>query len=678
MRVWITALVVLVPFILMSGCQDQTLEIDDYAEEASVVRASGSDLAVNPDRSVFFGDLHVHTSNSFDAYLLGNTVSPSDGYRYAKGEEVVNSFGISMQLREPLDFYAVTDHGLFMGIVDDWADPSSELASISGTKPFHDINKDDNLDSYSAQKRTVLFRESFGRLAAEQAGFFAKAKAFFSGNVLDATVGYDNDLHLSAWREAIEAAELHNDPGEFTAFIGYEWTSSTPLPQRAAYHRNVIFRGSSAPKRPFTRYDDHEPEGLWGWQDKLRALGADSLAIPHNSNQSDGQVFRLNYSDGRSIDKAFADLRMRNEPLVEITQVKGTSETHPRLSPQDEWADFEILNTRKGKVTQFSNPNGSYARQAIANGLALEQEGRGNPFKIGFVGASDTHNSAPSFDESNYFGSAALSGTAENRGSVPLSEARSKYLASLPETLQQRSSLLDEGGKKYFGRRGTQFSASGLAAVWAEENTRESLFLAMRRKETYGTSGNRIKLRFFGGLNYESLRLEDEDLINNAYEKGVPMGSDLVVVDGEAPRFIVWAQRDKHGAPLQRLQVIKVWYDGSYRKQIREEVFDVACSDSLTVDPNTNRCPDNGAMVDLGDCSISTDRGANELKVFWQDPQFDPDINASYYVRVLENPSCRWSTWDAIRAKVEPRQGLPLTIQERAWSSPIWVYSSND
>ena len=662
-----------VTFLL--GCKDQTLQVEDYSEEFEVKRSPENEIVSNPDRSVFFGDLHVHTSNSFDAYLLGNTVSPSDGYRYAKGELVTNSMGVRMQLREPLDFYAVTDHGLFMGVVDEWADPTSRLGGLSGTQPFHNINEGDNLDSYSAQKRTVLFRESFGRLAAQQTGFLGKIKAFFTGNVLDATAGYDNEAHLSAWREAIEAAEQHNEPGSFTAFIGYEWTSSTPLPQSAAYHRNVIFRGSSAPQRPFTRFDDHEPEGLWTWQDKIRALGADSLAIPHNSNQSDGQVFRLNYSDGRSIDREFADLRMRNEPLVEITQVKGTSETHPRLSPRDEWANFEILNTRKGKTTQFSNPNGSYVRQALANGLALEQEGRGNPFKIGFVGASDTHNSAPSFDESNYFGSAALSGTAENRGSVPLSEARAKYLSSLPPEMQQRAGLLNEDGRSFFGRRGTQFAASGLAAVWSEENTRESLFLAMRRKETYGTSGNRIKLRFFAGFDYETLSASDENLVSKAYQGGVPMGADLVNTLAQNPRFLVWAQRDKNGAPLQRLQIIKVWYDGSYRKEIKEKVFDVACSDGLSVDPVTHRCPDNGALVNLTDCSISRDVGANELRTFWADPDFDASIDASYYVRVLENPTCRWSTWDALRAGVEPRSEVPLTIQERAWSSPIWVHS---
>ena len=365
---------------------------------------------------------------------------------------------------------------------------------------------------------------------------------------------------------------------------------------------------------------------------------------------------------------------MRNEPLVELTQLKGTSETHPRLSPDDEWADFEILNTRKGKISQFSEPRGSYAREALVNGLALEQEGRGNPFKMGFIGSSDTHNGAPSFDEANHYGSSPGSGSAENRGSVPVSRQRLDYIASLPPEERARGAVSVEEDEPYFEIRNAQFSTAGLAAVWAEENTREAIFQALRRKETYATSGTRIRLRFFGGFDLDGLDLDGEDLVERAYADGVPMGGDLIAEKGSsAPQFLVWALRDKQGAPLQRIQIIKGWYDEGFRKETREQIYDIACSDGLAVDPETHRCPDNRAAVDLSDCSLTEDVGATELKAVWVDPDFEPSRNAVYYARVLENPSCRWSTWDAVRAGVEPRKDLPETLQERAWSSPIWV-----
>ena len=450
-----------------------------------------------------------------------------------------------------------------------------------------------------------------------------------------------------------KAAQKHNDPGNFTTFIGYEWTSSFLPPDGGAYHRNVLFNSSKAPKRPFTRVDSQNPEDLWTWMDTMREKGLDSLAIPHNPNQSNGQAFRLAYYDGRPLDQAYAEQRMRNEPLVEITQIKGTSETHPRLSPNDEWAGFEILNTRKGKTNFYSSPPGSYVREALMNGMALEREDRGNPFKLGFIGSSDNHNSSGSYEEDNYFGTTPVTGAPETRASIPLNGL-------------------------YGGMRTAQFAASGLAGVWAEENTREAIFNALRRKETFGTSGNRIKLRFFGGFDLTSIDLSTEDLTKRAYGKGVPMGSDLMGRGTKAPSFIVWAQSDSYGAPLQRIQIIKGWYDHSYKKETREKIYDVACSDGLKVDPLTQRCPDNGAKVNLSNCSISNNKGATELKTVWTDPDFEPGVEAFYYVRVLENPTCRWTTWDAIRTGNKIRPGVDTIIQERAWSSPIWYKINNN
>ncbi|MCY3929249.1 MAG: DUF3604 domain-containing protein [Acidobacteria bacterium] len=656
------------------ACTDTSLSIDDYAgTPAPASRTEG----YNEHRNVYFGDVHVHTRYSFDAYLLGTEVTPDESYRFARGEAIESSFGNEMKLREPLDFFAVSDHGFFLGMVPQWADPSTRVGQLPGAQAFHGVNEGDNLNPYSVQMRSVLFRERFGRQMRTDGGFLRRQRARMANHPQMQYASFDDGAHRSAWEDSILAAERHNDPGNFTTFIAYEWTSSTPAPESAAYHRNVIFAGSRAPARPFTRIDSHEPEQLWSWMDRLREQGVDSLAIPHNSNQSHGQVFRLKYSDGRAVDNAFAEQRMRNEPLVELTQVKGTSETHPRLSPDDEWADFEILNTRKGKISAHSDPSGSYARQALVSGLALEQEGRGNPFKIGFIGSSDTHNGAPSFDESNTFGSSPVSGTAENRGSVPVSRERLDYIADLPPAEQAFGDVVDDMLGPYFGMRRAQFSASGLAAVWAEENTRDAIFQSLRRKETYATSGTRIRLRFFGGFDYDVLDPASPDLIPQAYAGGVPMGGDLVADSDAAPRprFLVWAQRDRLSAPLQRLQVVKGWYDSGYRKEIREQVYDVACADGGAVDPETRRCPDNGATVDLSDCSFSDDLGAGELATVWEDPDFDPGNDAVYYVRVLENPTCRWTTWDALRAGVAPRGGVPLTIQERAWSSPIWYHA---
>ena len=656
--------------LLLGACTDDSLQVRDFGTPTGEA-TPGTDY--NLERNVYFGDLHVHTRHSLDAYLFGAGVSPDESYRYAKGERLTNSFGVEMELREPLDFLAVTDHGIYMGVMAQWADPATEVGQLPGAKAFHNVNAPENNRHASAQERMGLFRDNLGLALNVRGGVFDIFEAWRTSHRARAIGSFDDAAHRAAWQDAITAAERHNDPGSFTTFIAYEWTASTPAPEGAAYHRNVIFSSSEAPARPFTTIDSHEPERLWQWMDALRVQGVDSLAIPHNTNASNGQAFRLKYSDGRAVDTEFADLRMRNEPLVEITQVKGTSETHPRLSPGDEWADFEVVNARQGNLDAYSQPHGSYVREALANGIALASEGRGNPFRMGFVGASDTHNGAPSFDESDYFGSMSIDGTPESRGAVPLSGERLDYIAGLPAATVDLAGLSDEDQGTYLAMRIAQFGASGLAAVWAEENTRDAVFAAFRRKETYGTSGNRIRVRFFGGFGLEELDLEADDLVARAYAGGVPMGGDLLATDASAPSFLVWAQRDAHGAPLQRMQVVKAWYDGSYHRQTNEKVYDVACSDGLTVDPATHRCPDNGATVNLDDCSVPADVGATELKALWKDPDFDPaDGDAVYYVRVLENPTCRWSTWEALQAGVAPREGLPVTIQERAWSSPIW------
>ena len=639
-------IIIIFGLLILSSCSNDHLTIEEHSiseKDISTDRTEG----YSEYRNVYFGDTHIHTTFSFDAYLLGNMNTPDEAYRYAKGEGIKNSFGIDMKIREPLDFYAVTDHGFWMGVVDEWADTTTELSKHPLAKPYHNINSPENLNFETGIKRIALFRQYAGQFVQTSGGYWKLFKAWLANDVSLASASFDYDAHREAWTEVAKAAQKHNDPGNFTTFIGYEWTSAFLQPDGGAYHRNVLFNSSKAPKRPFTRMDSQNPEDLWTWMDTMRDKGLDSLAILHNSNQSNGQAFRLAYFDGRPLDQAYAEQRMRNEPMVEITQIKGTSETHPRLSPNDEWAGFEILNTRKGKTNFYSSPPGSYVREALMNGMALEREDRGNPFKLGFIGSSDNHNSSGSYEEDNYFGTTPLTGAPETRASIPFDGS-------------------------YLAMRTAQFGASGLAGVWAEENTREAIFNALRRKETFGTSGNRIKLRFFGGFDLTSIDLSAEDLAKQSYGKGVPMGSDLMGQGSKAPSFIVWAQSDSNGAPLQRIQIIKGWYDHSYKKETREKIYDIACSDGLKVDPLTQRCPDNGAKVNVSNCSISKNKGATELKTVWTDPDFEPGVEAFYYVRVLENPTCRWTTWDAIRTGNEIRPGVDTIIQERAWSSPIW------
>ena len=367
---------------------------------------------------------------------------------------------------------------------------------------------------------------------------------------------------------------------------------------------------------------------------------------------------------GDPLDDNYATQRIRNEPLVELTQIKGTSETHPALSPNDEWADFELMPYRVG-TSLPSEPSGSYAREALLNGLALEDRGIVNAYQFGFVGASDTHSGLAPVDERDYLGpSGVLDATAELRGSVPLAPDVAEIVAAAG-----RLRVEEIDGKPYGTGGYETWGASGLTGVWAEENTRDALYRAFRRKETFATSGPRMQVRLFGGYAFEEPMLTQADMLSQAYASGVSMGGELLAEDGGVPTLIVWATRDPESAPLQRLQIIKGWtVDGEHH----EQVYDVACSDGGTLDPSTHRCPDNGASVDLSNCSITTGVGAGELKTVWRDPDFNPEHRAFYYARALENPTCRWSTWDAVRAGVPPRPDLNATLQERVWSSPIW------
>ena len=651
---------------------DSALEVVDFSVDST--KNLNSRPMLNKDRNPYYGDLHVHTKYSFDAYVFGVTASPDDAYRYAKGAAVKHPLGYEMKLREPLDFYAVTDHGFYMGMIQAYADTSTDISQNDFAEPFHNLNRLDNLTVESAGERSNIFSSVLGATIIKPYPDWHPnlLKAYFSRNTQGALRSFDYDIHKSAWADVARSANEHNDPGNFTTFIGYEFTTSTDI-EGGNLHRNVIFESSKASIRPWTRIDSINPEDLWTWQDRLREKGVDTISMPHNSNGSNGQMFEMESFKGNALDVEYAEKRMRNEPLVEITQVKGTSETHPLLSPDDEWADFEIMDVRVGsRPPTYSKPSGSYVREAYLNGLTLEFTKQGNPYKFGLIGSSDTHVVASSLDESNYWSKVGLlDGDPENRGSVPLKEENVARLEEYMRAFNQPISTVSLEQGEYANTGFTQWGASGLAAAWAEENTRESLFAAFRRKETFATTGPRISVRFFGGYNLSSIDLNSESLVSEAYSKGVTMGADLLNNDDQIPEFIVWALRDMNSAPLQRIQIIKGWIDMNSGRP-KEKVFDVACSDGLEPDPITNRCPDNGARVNINDCSITSNVGSSELKTVWKDPEFKVNDKAFYYVRVLENPTCRWSTWDAIKSGFKPREDLHETIQERAWSSPIW------
>jgi hypothetical protein len=584
----------------------------------------------NAERNAYFGDLHVHTKLSFDAYIFNVRATPDDAYRFARGETIGHAGGFDVRLAGgPLDFVAVTDHSEYMGAMETANDPSS---------PLHTLPIVDGLFSPEPAKITAAFNRI---VAGNQAGTLPKE---FSDPVIAGR----------AWREVQDAAARNNQPGKFTTLVGYEYTSA---PDSRNLHRNVIFRTARVPELPFTATMSRDPENLWRRMDEWRGRGIESLAIPHNSNGSDGLMFQTATLDGRPMDKVYAELRARNEPLVEISQTKGTSETHPTLSPNDEWANFEIMERYIGSSKQVTKFDGGYVRKALLDGIQMRQDKGYNPFKMGFIGSSDTHNAAPgSVEEPNYFSKVGrVDGLPAQRGSIPPDGKKTWEGVVTDET----ASIA----------RYQTWGASGLAGVWAEENSREAIYSALRRRETFATSGPRIRVRFFASYDFPADILTRTDGVTQAYAKGVPMGGDLLPAKGRAPAFMVWAVRDPRSAYLQRAQIVKGWIENG---RAREQVFDVACSDRLTLNTTTWRCPDNGASVNLATCEPTRFKGDVELKTVWRDPNFDPKQRAFYYLRVIENPTCRWSTWDAIRNGTPPNPRLKTTVMERAWSSPIW------
>ena len=584
---------------------------------------------------VFWGDTHVHSSFSMDANTMGNTrLSPAQAYRFARGEAVVANNGMTARLDTPLDFLVVSDHAEYMGLLPALrAENEMLLSDPVGERLSRQIRGDD------ASQYSVISELIASLMASEP--------------VID-----NADFRRRIWQDITALADQHNDPGRFTALIGFEWSA---MPDGDNLHRVVVYQdgadvaGSRVPRSSF---EGERPEDLWSFMEAYEAeTGGSILAIPHNPNMSNGQMFSLEQSDGRSFDGDYARRRLRHEPIAEITQFKGDSESHPLLSPDDEFADFE--NWDYGNIGVPAVPKQDdelqyeYLRQAFKNGLGEAARIGVNPFQIGVIGSTDSHTSLATAAEDDFWGKMSNMEPSPTRLAPPEYETPDTTIFSW------------------------SFVASGYAAVWARENTRASLFEAMRRREVYATTGSRITLRFFGGWGFAAEDATRPDLVRRGYRGGVPMGGALSSPGNpktnSAPRFLVRALKDPKGANLDRVQIVKGWRtaDGS----LAEKVHDVALGGSHRerLFGGVRPVP---STVDVEAATYTNTVGAAELSAYWEDPDFDPTQHAFYYARVLEIPKPRWTTYDAVRLGADLDARTPRTIQDRAYASPIW-YAPN-
>ncbi|MGE0624141.1 MAG: DUF3604 domain-containing protein [Pseudomonadales bacterium] len=606
--------------VFLSACGEPATESPPAPAAATEMAAPQPAATPNPNRDVFFGAVHVHTRYSFDGYTNGSLADPADAYRWARGEAIAGGGGGGeLKIRTPLDFYAVSDHAEWMGVFKEMENPDSPLS-----------------------KHPMAERITAEDLNTRLQAFAEMLREFSAGKVDESLL--DPVINRNTWRDIVDTADAYYEPGEFTTFPAFEWSAN---PEMRNLHRVVVFENSRVvPDIVLSSQDSSDPEHLWAWMDRLRADGATLLAIPHNPNASDGMMFSLSTFAGEPIDADYVAARNRNEPLVEITQIKGTSETHPDLSPNDEFAAFELWDyTLSADALRPTHRQGSYVRQALLDGLSFKARGLGDPFRYGFIGDSDTHNAAASNEEFNYTGKFALENDRRHR------------LEGLPGQPPAQIQQIRE------------FSSGGLAGVWAEENTREAIYAAMARRETFGTTGPMIRVRVFGGFGFTREDLDSGDAVSRGYAKGVPMGGTLTGAGAGAPSFLVWAVKDPKSGNLDRVQVVKGWVDAEGTQH--EQIYNVAWSGDRVAD-DQGRLPDVGSTIDPTTASYTNTIGAAELSTVWTDPQFDPALHAFYYVRVLEIPTPRWSTFDAVALGTEIPGGLPATLQERAYSSPIW------
>lgn len=568
-----------------------------------------------PQRNAYFGETHMHTALSLDAYIGGTRLLPSDSLRFAKGEAVVVN-GRVKQLDRPLDFAAVSDHAEYLGEMYSAMNPTApgfdneDLQVLRGLETVED-------------KQSWFFKY----VVANNRGDDPQHPPFYQGP----------ETTKSGWQVIIDAAETHNDPGNFTALIAFEWTA---VPGGGNMHRNVIFRDNIVPELPFDSYQSNLVEDLWAWLQGVEDQGATALAIPHNSNASKQRMFPETDSYGNPLTTDWALTRQKWEPLIEMMQIKGNSEVHEAFWQADEFAGFENANSIQKYSNRYFNKR-DFVREGLKLGVALEQELGVNPYKMGFIGGTDSHNGLTSdVIESDFIGGhGAEDGTIERRRTGGV------------------GGWID----------GIDLSIGSIGGVWAEENTRAGIWDAMKRKETFTTSGTRIKLRMFGGSGLSETD-DPATMVSEGYRKGVPMGGDLADLEG-APRFTVYAEKDPMGANLDRIQIIKGWVDAE--GEIFEEIIDVVWSDDRSKDAEGKLAPV-GNTVDLETAKYTNDIGAAVLMGSWTDQSFDPEQGAFYYARALEIPTPRWTTYDAVRAGLPLLPEVDATIQERAWGSPIW------
>jgi hypothetical protein len=616
---------------------------DEWAANPDALRAAHPPRPYSPyaDRNfpsnVYWGDTHLHTGMSMDAGAFGARLMPSDAYRFAKGEEVLSATRQRVRLSRPLDFLVVADHSDAMGFFPRLFAGEPEIMADPVGRRWHTMVRAGGDQAVQAAIQII--------------------RAFGAGELRAPLVPVPGAASFrSAWDLTIAAAEEHNDPGNFTAFIGFEWTSNT---RGNNLHRVVIMRDAAdraSRVEPYTTLrpaGSDNPRDLWRWMQAYEErTGGRVLAIAHNGNLSNGIMFtQVDPFDGTPLDRAYAETRARWEPLYEVTQIKGDGETHPVLSPNDEFANFERWDVGNLDLTVAKTPEMlqyEYARSGLRLGLFLEQQLGVNPYRFGMIGSTDSHTGLATADSDNFFG--------KHAGAEPIAERSAHPFLSTPD-----------GSRRLMG---WQQVASGYAGVWARENTREALFDAMMRKEVYGTTGPRIIVRFFGGWEFEAADANTRSPAIAGYTKGVPMGGDLgAAPQGRAPSFLVAALKDSIGANLDRVQIVKGWLDSAGRTH--ERVFDVAWSGDRRPDAQ-GRLPAVGNTVDVAAANWTNTIGTGELITVWRDPAFDPAQRAFYYARVLEIPTPRWSTYDARYFGVTLPPEVPRSVQQRAYTSPIW------
>jgi hypothetical protein len=582
----------------------------------SAQSTSDSEAAVkkNPLKEAYFGETHVHTGVSMDAFIAGTRLTPDDAYRFAKGEEMMVN-GSMHKIKRPLDFVAVTDHAEFMG---------EAYSLMNKGAPGYDDPVADSFRNAPDLKTALKLYNQY--VLTPLAGGGSPHPDFFQGV----------ESIKSTWQKNVEATEKHYEPGKFTTIHAYEWTSA---PGGANQHRNVFFRDNNVPDMPFSANDGADPEQLWAWMQEQRAAGRKVFAVPHNSNESKGLLFAEASLTGKPIDRDYAATRASMEPLIEMMQVKGNSEVIPNFWPNDEFADFENATTiQKYHGRAFIKEN--FVRYGLGRGIKYHAQLGINPFKYGFVGGTDNHNGTPSnVEEDNYKG-----------GSHGLADRD-------PET---RSKAFLDGEMLI-----ADANPGALAGVWAESNTRGAIWDAMQAKETFATSGPRIKVRAFAGQGFDKRYDNYDKLVKDGYARGVPMGGDYT--GDKAPQFVVWAAKDPIGPNLDRIQIIKGWYEDG---EMKDAVYNVAASGNRLRNDGSVEPID--APIDLATGQFNTEKGSPELMSVWIDPDFDPAMEAFYYVRVLQLPTARWTLYDEINAGVKYPDEVKRQIVERAWGSPIW------